>query len=241
MNEERLRYSKMRTIALVNEATLIGADDLGRCAAALQTQVSRDFAATWGINARLRPASEPDEEDEVLYLLDDAAQADALGCQRHAAGERPCGFVFVRPCLDAGAAWQAAVSHQLLEMLADPLINLAAEGRYAGQPALFALEVCDPVRHDEYEIEGIAVANFVLPSWFRSGPLRDEALVDFLGRLAEPFTLSPGGHASFCTELGRWQHWFARRCPKRERQAGAYSRRRRRRLVNGQLSVVGCK
>ena len=230
----------MRTIALVNEATLIGADDLARCAAALQTQVSRDFAATWGIDARLRPASEPDDEDEVLYLLDDAAQADALGCHRHATAERPCGFVFVRPCLEAGEAWQAAVSHALLELLADPLIHLAAEGLYAGQPALFALEVCDPVRHDEYEIAGVPVANFVLPSWFRSGPLRDEALVDFLGRLAEPFTLSPGGHASFCTELGRWQPWFARRCPKRERQAGAYSRRRRRKVVSGQLSVVSC-
>src|SRR5205807_1145907 len=103
-----------------------------------------------------------------------------------------------------------------------------ARGEDGGQPALFALEVCDPVRHDEYEIAGLPVANFVLPSWFRSGPLRDEALVDFLGRLAEPFTLSPGGHASFCTELGRWQQWFAKRCPKRERQPGAYSRRRRR-------------
>src|SRR5260370_13429430 len=129
----------MRTIALVNEATLIGPDDLARCAAALQTQVSRDFAATWGMDARLRPASEPDDEDEILYVLDDAAQADALGCQRHAAGERPCGFVFVRPCLEAAAAWQAAVSHALLELLADPLINLAAEGRYGGQAALFAL------------------------------------------------------------------------------------------------------
>ncbi|HZT82965.1 MAG TPA: hypothetical protein VFA26_22235, partial [Gemmataceae bacterium] len=67
-----------------------------------------------------------------------------------------------------------------------------------------------------------------LPTWFVPGPLPETALVDFLGRLADPFTLSPGGYAAYCTELGRWQQWFARRCPKHQRQPGAYSRRRRR-------------
>jgi hypothetical protein len=218
----------MRTVALINHSSLLGADDVARCAAALQTQVSRDFAPTWGIDARLRVADEPQDDDELLALLDDAAQADALGCQTRAAGERPCGFVLVRPCLDAGEPWEAAASHELLELLADPLLYLAAEGVHQGRPALFALEVCDPVANDGYEIAGVAVANFVLPTWFVSRPLADDTLVDFLGRISDPFTLAPGGQALVCTELGRWQPWFARRCPKHQRQAGAYSRRRRR-------------
>jgi hypothetical protein len=195
---------------------------------ALQTQVSRDFATTWGIDAEVRTTEEPAEEDEPLYLLDDASQADALGFHARTSWERPCGFVFVRPCLEVGDSWQATASHELLEMLADPLINLAAEGVHHGRPALFALEVCDPVENDEYEIGGVAVSNFVLPTWFVSGPLPDDSLVDFLGRLTDPFTLSPGGYASYCTELGRWQQWFAKRCPKHQRQPAAYSRRRRR-------------
>jgi hypothetical protein len=218
----------MRTIALVNDSTLVGPDDVGRCAAALQTQVSRDFAPTWGIDARVRIASEPEDDEEVLYLLDDAAQADALGFHSRTVGGRPCGFVFVRPCLEVGDPWEATASHELLEMLADPLVNLAAEGTFQGRAALFALEVCDPVEGDGYEVAGVPVSNFVLPTWFVSGPLPDIALVDFLGRLADPFTLSPGGYVSYCTELGRWQGWFARRCPKHRRQPSAYSRRRRR-------------
>src|SRR5206468_778228 len=132
------------------------------------------------------------------------------------------------PCLEVGDSWQATASHELLEMLADPLVNLAAEGIFQGNPALFALEVCDPVENDEYDIAGIAVSNFVLPTWFVADALPDETLVDFLGRLTEPFSLSPGGYASYCTELGRWQQWFARRCPKHQRHPGVYGRRRRR-------------
>jgi hypothetical protein len=218
----------MRTIALVNHSTLLGSADVARCAAALQTQVSRDFAATWGTDARLRVTDEPaDDEEELLLLLDDASAAAAPSPPNR--GGRPCGFVLVRPCLEAGEAWQTAASHQLLELLADPLVNLAAEGAFQGKPALFALEVCDPVETDSYEIAGIPVANFVLPTWFAPAPLADEVLVDFLGRLAEPFSVTPTGQASYCTEPGRWQAWFGKRCPKQRRQPAACSRRRRRR------------
>ena len=216
----------MRQIALVHEATLIGPDDVARGAAALTTQLSRDFAATWGLDAELRVTAQPTDDEEPLYLLDDAAQAEAL--RLPATPGRPFGVVLLRPCLEAGEAWQIAASHELLEMLADPLVNLGAEGRFQGRPALFALEVCDPVAGDDYEIAGVPVANFVLPTWFTPGPLTDDVLVDFLGRLTDPFTLSPAGHASYCTELGRWQTWFAKRCPRQRRQPGAYSRLRRR-------------
>ncbi len=218
----------MRQIVLVNESSLVGPDDVARCATALQTQVSRDFAPVWGIDAQVRVADKPDEGEEALYLLDDAAQADVLGYHGRGAEQRPCGFVFVRPCLAAGGAWQATASHEVLEMLADPLVNLAAEGSFQGTPALFAFEICDPVEGDFYDIGDVAVCNFVLPTWFVPGPHPEEVLVDFLGRLAEPFTLSPGGYASYCTEIGRWQQWFARRCAKPQRHPGAYSRRRRR-------------
>src|SRR5262249_1830121 len=136
----------MRTIALVNHSTLLGGADVARCGAALQTQVSRDFASTWGFDARLRVTDEPAEDEELLALLDDAGGAAALVPPGR--GGRPCGFVLVRPCLEAGDAWQAVASHQLLELLADPLVNLAAEGVFQGKPALFALEVCDPVEND---------------------------------------------------------------------------------------------
>src|SRR5262249_26348784 len=151
----------------------------------LQTQVSRDFAPLWGVDARVRVAAAPDDGDEVVWLADDVRQAAALlpefpppaavapgpaPGRRDApgagaggpAGPRPCGVVLV----DSGEPWQAALSHELLELLADPLLRLAAEAVHAGEPAWFALEVCDPVAGDDYEIDGVPVANFVLPTWF---------------------------------------------------------------------------
>ncbi len=214
----------MRSVAVVNGSALVGPEDVARCVAALQAQVRDNFAPAWGTDAVLRVADVPDDDEEVLHLLDDAAGACAPG----AADRRPRGYVFVRPCLEAGEPWQARASHELLEMLADPLVNLAAEGACQGRPALFALEVCDPVAGDGYEIDGVPVANFVLPTWFARGPLPDDALVDHLGRLAEPFTLAPAGYVSFCAEVGRWQTWYAKRCPKPSRQPGPFSRRRRR-------------
>jgi len=225
----------VRKVVIINHSSLVGRDDVARCVTALQTQVLRDFAPLWGIDAELRMGEAPAEDEEPLYLLDDAAQADGLGFHARTSADRPCGFVLVRPCLEVGDSWQGTASHELLEMLADPLVNLAAEGVHLGRPALFALEVCDPVENDEYEIAGLAMSNFVLPTWFVPGS-PDDAWVDFLGRLADPFTLSPGGYASYCTELGRWQQWFAKRCPKHQRQPRAYSRRRRR-CPSGQWTV----
>ena len=109
----------------------------------------------------------------------------------------------------------------LLDFLTNPQFRQTVQTEQKTMAALFSLEVCDPVECDTYDIGDISVCNFVLPTWFLTGPHPDDVLVDFLGRLAEPFTLSPGGYASYCTELGRWQQWFARRCAKQHRHPGA--------------------
>lgn len=240
----------MRSVALVNRSTHLDADDLVPCAAALQTQVSRDFAPLWGIDARVYVAAAPDDGDEVIWLTDDARGAAALlpdlpppaavsgpaprrkeargAGPRGPVGLRPLGLVVLDACRAAGEPWQAAASHELLELLGDPLLHLAAEAVHDGEPAWFALEVCDPVAGDGYEIDNVPVANFVLPTWFLPGPLPDATLVDFLGRLADPLTLTPAGCAAFATAPGRWQTWCAKRCPPQRRRPPAFSRPARR-------------
>jgi hypothetical protein len=110
----------------------------------------------------------------------------------------------------------------------DPLIHLAAEASWQNAPAWFTLEVCEPVAGAGYDIDGVPVANFVLPTWFLPGPLPDDVLVDFLGRLADPLTLIPTGCAAFSTQPGRWQTWDAKRCPPQRRQPSPFSRQARR-------------
>jgi len=57
------------------------------------------------------------------------------------------------------------LSHELLEMLADPWINWCATGN---DSKIYALEVCDAVEADDlgYDIDGVRVSDFVTPAWF---------------------------------------------------------------------------
>ncbi len=67
--------------------------------------------------------------------------------------------------LDNGSSWTATLSHELLEMLADPWINWCATGN---DSKIYALEVCDAVEADDlgYDIDGVRVSDFVTPAWF---------------------------------------------------------------------------
>jgi hypothetical protein len=56
-----------------------------------------------------------------------------------------------------------------------------------------AFEIADPVQSDCYNVQGVTVSSFVLPSWFDPDAAAGERF-DFLGRLSAPFTLSKGGY-----------------------------------------------
>ena len=79
------------------------------------------------------------------------------------------GKVFAGTDLKYGYTWSVTASHELLEMLADPNINLTVlvqSSDTAGK--LYAYEVCDTCEADEngYEIDGVLLSDFVFPSWF---------------------------------------------------------------------------
>jgi hypothetical protein len=59
-----------------------------------------------------------------LSILDDSDQANALGYHDLTTDGLPIGKVFAGTDLKVGASWSVTASHELLEMLADPNINL---------------------------------------------------------------------------------------------------------------------
>jgi len=81
------------------------------------------------------------------------------------------------------------LSHELLEMLADPWINWCAQG---SDGRIYALEVCDAVESDSlgYKIDGVLVSDFITPSWFE--PTQADR-IDFKKRVSRPMELAPGG------------------------------------------------
>jgi hypothetical protein len=215
----------MRSINLVNRSSVVTAADFCATVAAVQKQISNDFAPRWGIDAKLTTFLE-DIAPERIYILDNTTQADALGYHTESS-DVPVGYIFAKTDLQATGSWSDTLSHEVLEQLADPLVNLTALAILMGTyPVLFSYENADPVENDVYLIDGVKVSNFVFPNWFATDAAGQ---VDFMGTLPGPFTISRGGYLSYQTRLGTWAQVTGRLAPDHQRTPGPHSRRARRR------------
>ncbi len=134
---------------------------------ALQKQVTNDFAPIWGIDAELSfvPRNgKPAAGAWWLVLLDTSDQATALGYHDLTADGLPLGKAFVTSDMQLGLQWTVTASHELLEMLADPDINLwAFPHSDALIDRLYSYEVCDACEADAlgYLIDGTLVSDFL--------------------------------------------------------------------------------
>lgn len=188
----------MIKISVLNESTVVADADVQRCVDALQIQVSRDFAPIWGVDAQLNfhPSKIAAAGSWQLVVLDDSDQADALGYHETTADFLPLGKVFAKSDQLAGTLWTVTASHELLEMLGDPDINLTAEvDNSDGSITFYAYEVCDAVEADSlgYAIGAIVVSDFVTPDWFSPLPLPGKPY-DFMGHVTAPFQIALGGY-----------------------------------------------
>lgn len=139
--------------------------------------------------------------------MNESTLPGALGYHFINAAEVPFGFVFV---LDPNSnEWTITLSHEALEMIIDPTANVLVPGPDPRNPTnghvvLRAYEVCDAVERTSYDINGIAVPNFITPNWFFEG---DGAATrnDFLGVDVNSFLATPGSHLAFYDLNDGWQ------------------------------------
>lgn len=200
-------------ISLVNQSTIFKDSDLPALANALQIQVKRDFFPVWGIDAQLfyTPSGKhPTASHWPLVLFDNSDVANALGYHDESPTGQPLGKVFVATTLADGQKVEVTTSHELLEMLGDPYVNLAAQDG----SIFWASEMCDMVENDEYFITiptgwngagtSVPVSNFGLPDWWQTGK---PGPFDFLKKLTSPLTLTAGGYMSFLDLNKPGQGW----------------------------------
>ncbi|OHX36701.1 hypothetical protein BJL95_02150 [Methylomonas sp. LWB] len=186
-------------VAVINASTVVKDEDFAKTVAALQIQVSRDFAPVWGIDATLRALSKqekPTAHEWWLAILDDSDQAGALGYHDLTSTGLPIGKVFAKTDLHYGDAWSVTASHELLEMLADPTINLTVFDESNRGGRLYAYEVCDACEADKfgYKINNILVSDFVFPSWFESFWKPNTTQFCYSNKITKPFQLLKGGY-----------------------------------------------
>ena len=185
---------------------------------AINRQITEDFAPYWSLGAQMRlegrskpthsKQSLPDMRgDAVIYLWDKTDVPGALGYHDRNNSGIPFGFVFIDLIEQLGESWTVTLSHEALEAILDPEVNLLVQGPHPteNRDVFHWYEACDAVQAEAYKIDGIDVSNFVLPLYFTSGDEKG-GRNDFLGRLHSGATLrsfgvNPGGYIGFYDPL----------------------------------------
>lgn len=196
-------------VAVTNASTCLTDAQVEAALPALQKQVTNDFRAYWELDCTLSYL--PKEQGLTagwwqIVITDNPDQAGALGYHEMTSEGTPLGKVFAKLDLDSGSSWTVTLSHELLEMLADPWIDWCAVG---SDTKIYALEVCDAVEADGlgYEIDGVLLSDFVTPAWFE--PAEADRL-DFKQHLSKELELATGGYISILDPQNGWTQITAR-------------------------------
>lgn len=187
-------------LAVVNLATSVTNKQLApmvrACAHQLRFHVGPAWEAVPAPVVLFNAMGEVPEGADILGVMDDAEQAGQLGYHRETPEGLPYARVFVAPILAHGGSLtkgsvslSVSMSHEVCEWFIDPDLSLWADG----PTGMYPVEVCDPVENDAYEIDGVAVSNFVTRSFFnKNAPSSTQ--FDYSGKLSAPFTCSQGGY-----------------------------------------------
>jgi hypothetical protein len=195
-------------ISIVNKSSILTDAQVAAIVPALRIQAS-DFCGAWKIST---PTVRFGEIPTALpiYILDDSDQAQALGYHDVSTDWKPFARVFAKTDQKYGLKWTVTLSHELLELIADPWCNSAVQ---ISNSAFVALEVCDPVESDDQAqiINGVPLSNWVYPEWFdgtnKTGPF------DRMGRLQKPLALTHGGYVSVWNTGKGWSQVQAQTTP----------------------------
>ena len=182
---------------------------------AINRQIKEDFEPYWSLGATLRlegkagAKPKPQEAadmrgDAILYLWDKVNVANALGYHDRNNQGIPFGFVFTELSASLEESWTVTLSHEALELIADPEVNLLVAGPHPANRKLDVFhwyEMCDAVQAETYKIDEVDVSNFVLPLYFTGGE-EVGGRNDFLGRshngkTLKSFGVNPGGYVGF--------------------------------------------
>jgi hypothetical protein len=196
-------------LALVADTAQITSSQLGRVAAALQKQAIRDFRQLWDITATLDSF---DRLEDVpigywpIIVRDDINVAGAAGVHLDENGQP---FALVQ----YSDSWSLTASHEMLEMLADPLGNRLVAGQ-SPKPdqgrVEFLVEVADPSEDPQfgYTVNGFLVSDFFTPRFY--DPVAAEGVrYSFGGHIPGPRQILQGGYISWHDPVS--DHWWQQR------------------------------
>lgn len=191
------------TIVCVNQAKTPLGVNFDALIVALQKYITQFIVPVWGTPAILVKGKTVSKGSWVMVFLDNADAPGALAYHDLTSDGFPLSKIFVKTTLDDGGLVSVSASHELVEMLIDPAINMTCTG-----PDLkvnYAYETADPVEELSFQIDGIQMSNFVFPSYFEN--FRKTGQFDQMKAVKKPFQILKGGYQSIFKN-GKWSEVF---------------------------------
>jgi hypothetical protein len=199
------------TITIINKSTKPLGSDLTKLTDALQKFLDTCFVPVWGTPGKLIVSSKFVPGNWAIVFLDNADVQNALGYHDLTPDGLPMSKVFVETTIRDGQKVSVTACHELAEMMVDPAINLCATGP---KGLIYAYETADPVEEEEFEIDGIAMSDFVYPSYFEQFRKKGSTQFDYLKKVQKPFQILKGGYMPVF-QNGKWTQIFGSASKKR--------------------------
>ncbi|TAK91027.1 MAG: hypothetical protein EPO06_06840 [Burkholderiaceae bacterium] len=196
---------KTPTIACFNKSTVPLGVEFDALIAAMQVFVDKHVAPVWGTPAKLVKSKGYVKGAWAMIFLDNADQPGALAYHDLTPEGMPQSKVFVKTTLDNHDLVSVSASHELVEMLVDPAINMMTTG--PDPKLVYAYESADPVEALSFPIDGIEMSDFVYPSYFEVFHKPGSVRLDHLNQVKKPFELLSGGY-QIVYKNGRWSQIF---------------------------------
>jgi hypothetical protein len=159
---------------------------------ALQVYVDAHVAPVWGTPAKLVKSTDFVKNAWAIVFLDTADQPGALAYHDLTPDGLPVSKVFVKTTLDDQQSVAVSTSHELVEMLVDPAINMWTTG--PDPKLMYAYESADPVEELSFKVNGIDMSDFVYPSYFEVFRKPKSVRFDHLNKVTKPFQILHGGY-----------------------------------------------
>lgn len=201
----------MTTLVIINNSNKLSDSEGYLMTMACQLQLTKHAAPllerrTW-ILKYIPKGKIPPSSAFPIVIFDNPDQAGVLGYHAQDTNGKPYGRVFIDPVLSYGGTMlqgslsvSSVLSHEVLETFVDYNVNLWAD-RYDGTEV--AVEVCDPVESDCYDVMvaypagsvsiPVSVSNFVLDEWFDVEAVSGSRL-DYMKKISKPLQMSEGGY-----------------------------------------------
>lgn len=192
-------------IACFNKATVAFGVNFDALIAAMQVFVDRHVAPVWGTPAKLIKSKGFVKGAWAMVFLDNADQPGALAYHDLTPDGLPEAKVFVKTTLENKELVSVSASHELVEMLVDPAINLMTTG--PDPKTIYAYESADPVEALSFSVNGIPMTDFVYPAYFENFHKPGSVQFDRLKKVKKPFQILSGGY-QIIFKNGKWSQIF---------------------------------